>query len=247
MYYASADVQHAFYQHRLPKWLSPYFSLAPVRAGELGIRRLDGAEVSSDVRLFPQLQVVPMGWSWGVHLIQEAHSHILASSALLPSTRCAVDFQPPPLPGPTPAHALYIDNLCIFGTCADAVDAALEAGVGAWKSAGLESHEIVRSNQVAQNLGEEQRGGPPSSGITAKRCALLRAGIRWLLDHRGACTSAEMGHLVGHLTFALLFRRESLACLRAVYDWIARDYTVETPLWDSVRRELGIAVGLLVL
>ena len=123
----------------------------------------------------------------------------------------------------------------------------MEAGVGAWKSAGLESHEIVRSNQVAHNLGGEQRGGPPSSGITAKRCALLRAGIRWLLDHRGACTSAEMGHLVGHLTFALLFRRESLACLRAVYDWIARDYTVETPLWDSVRRELGIAVGLLVL
>ena len=98
MYYGTCDVKNAFYQHELPAWIATYFSLAGVKAYEVGVKYMDGREVDPNPILYPQLRVVPMGWSWGVALVQEAHLHLLAECGGLEEQRRAVDFRPPTRP-----------------------------------------------------------------------------------------------------------------------------------------------------
>ena len=43
LWYAGVDVRNAFFQHWLPAWVSSYFGLDPVSAGELGISSLKEA------------------------------------------------------------------------------------------------------------------------------------------------------------------------------------------------------------
>ena len=238
VYYGSCDVKNAFYQHALPGWLSNYFSLAGVRAYEVGVKHLDGVEVDPNTLLYPQLRVVPMGWSWGVALVQEAHLHLLSGVGGLTRDRQAVDFRPPPGLGPSPAFSMYIDNLCVVGVSKESVDQVLDRGLAAWQKAGLAVHEIEPAALTAKCLGGDQQGAPPSNGLSSRKVDQIYDGVGWLLRERCKCTSAEMGHLVGHLTFASLFKRESLSVFRSVYDFIGKDYTVPTELWVSVRREL---------
>ena len=180
-------------------------------------------------------------------MVQQAHLHLLARSRGLAEERRAIDFRPPPGLGRAPAYSMYIDNLCVIGTSEASVNEVLQRGCDAWESAGLVVHEFQAAAKESSSLGGDQRGSPPSSGISKKRADMLYGGLSWLLHVKCFCTSAEMGHLVGHLTFAALFKRESLAVFRSVYDFIGRDYTVPVALWPSVRRELQMMKGLLVL
>ena len=75
----------------------------------------------------------------------------------------------------------------------------------------------------------------------------MRLSLEYLLTRRRAATSQEMERLVGHLTFVVLGRRESLSCFRAVYNFIRAGYVDAHSLWPSVVRELTIFKGLLVL
>ena len=65
LWYAGVDVRNAFFQHRLPAWVSSYFGLDPVTAGELGITSLDGGELRPEARLFPLVNVAPCGLELG--------------------------------------------------------------------------------------------------------------------------------------------------------------------------------------
>ena len=177
----------------------------------LGLTHLDGGTLEPDAVIYPQLRVVPMGWSWGVSMIQEAHLFTLSGEEGLSDDRHARDFRPPPGLGSGPAFSLYIDNLCVVGTTAASVDSVLRRGVQAWEQAGLGVHEVEWASLSASNLGGEQGGTPSSNGISKKRADILYAAIGWLLDVRCKCTSAELGHMVGHLSFASLFKRESLS------------------------------------
>ena len=77
-----------------------------------------------------------------------------------------MDFRPPPGLGAAPAFTMYIDNLCVVGTTTESVNAVLYRGVGAWRRAGLGVHEVERAAHLSCSLGGEQRGSPPSSGIS---------------------------------------------------------------------------------
>ena len=70
--------------------------MAGVKAYEVGVKYMDGCEVDPNTILYPQLRAVPMGWSWGVALVQEAHLHLLAECGGLDEQRRAVDFRPHP-------------------------------------------------------------------------------------------------------------------------------------------------------
>ena len=85
-----------FFQHMLPHWLRDLFCLPALTAGELGLTSLDGAELASTAKIYPQLAVVPMGWSWGLHVVQKVHEGILDCTSSCEVGRRAVDFAPLP-------------------------------------------------------------------------------------------------------------------------------------------------------
>ena len=56
-----------------------------------------------------------------------------------------------------------------------------------------------------------------------------------------------MDALIGHMSYAALFRREALTCFRACYDFARAGFITARPLWKSVRKELEIFRGIVVL
>ena len=66
MYYGGIDVQNAFYQHRLPLWLRPSFSLPGIQAHLVGVSSASGNPVRSDQVIYPQMAVVPYGMDLGL-------------------------------------------------------------------------------------------------------------------------------------------------------------------------------------
>ena len=53
--------------------------------------------------------------------------------------------------------------------------------------------------------------------------------------------------LLGHITWAMLLRREALALLGSVYAFARQDAALPLRLWSSVRKELRWVASLLPL
>eukprot|EP00959_Pyramimonas_sp_CCMP1952_P449541 9412552-Pyramimonas_sp.AAC.1 len=69
---STCDLECAFYHMRLPAGMEEMFTLPPIKAGvlqELGLIDLD---FDPWVSLSPQVLVLPMGFSWALHLCQAA-------------------------------------------------------------------------------------------------------------------------------------------------------------------------------
>ena len=67
LFAAQGDIKDYFYACGISSELSEYFSLPPVsgaRLRGLGVFRVSGLPVGPEELVFPQLAVMPMGWSW---------------------------------------------------------------------------------------------------------------------------------------------------------------------------------------
>ena len=82
LYLAAVDVKTAFYQWRLPPWLSELFCLDGVPAGLFGVSEVDGVQVHPNRMVYPQMAVVPPGWTWGLALVQAVHENLLDADVL---------------------------------------------------------------------------------------------------------------------------------------------------------------------
>ena len=70
-YTAQGDIQCAFYHMKLPSHLHRYFSLPVVPNRYLGFKQLCGTKLGTNCFLQPFVCVMPMGWSWALHLRQK--------------------------------------------------------------------------------------------------------------------------------------------------------------------------------
>ena len=74
----------------------------------------------------------------------------------------------------------------------------------------------------------------------------LRRAIRHVLA-RGRISGSVLEVLIGHATWAMLLRRESLSILDDCYDHIRNHYRSIMPLSRACRRELAQVAGILPL
>ncbi|CAK0807270.1 unnamed protein product, partial [Prorocentrum cordatum] len=75
------DIQDAFYQLAMPVELRPYFGLAPVRAGRVGVSvTVEGSQVSPSTLVYPRLCVLAMGWTralnWRQRVLEDISSRV---------------------------------------------------------------------------------------------------------------------------------------------------------------------------
>ena len=70
--FGQGDVKNAFYLFKTPTWLHKHFCLPPVRARDVGLKELDGVVLAGHELIYPQVQVLPMGWSWATYFCQSA-------------------------------------------------------------------------------------------------------------------------------------------------------------------------------
>ena len=108
------------------------------------------------------------------------------------------------------------------------------------------THEIDAGSFAFRALGFTIGGDPAETRLTKRKW--------WMLYHapKSICemdyvTSKMVEVLAGRITIAALLRRELLSVLRSCYDFSGKHYTGRTRLWTSVKQEMLMVRGLLIL
>ena len=226
--------EDAFYHLALPEDLRGYFTLAPIDGKFLKGACPDLAVLPGH-KYYPQLAVVPMGWSWALYICQSLHEQIVRQAQLDDGNRLRDKL---PCPSHGLIHTEYVDNLVVMGTQRDQVISAFQLAVHALKEAGLQVHEDEICKGDTCVLGW-QFTADGKFGPSAKRLWKVRLAIKGILRRRRS-SGRDVERLVGHASFISLARRGSLSIFGEVYRFIQRhrDQAGEFPIPRAVRREL---------
>lgn len=232
----SSDLKDAFYTIELPRCLRRFFTLAPVRAEEVGLSHLEGRALSPKDWVFPRLSVIPMGWSHAVNFCQRVvRSAALRVSGTRPEMFVS-DLRP--FPGLKEGSiVIYVDNVVCLSTD-EALCRTLQESVNVeLRRVGLCVHEESVGEASVATLGWEFRTEEGIVVPKGRRAWRLVLACQDLLDRR-VCSGRQLGRLVGHFVSLGLLRRESLCCLSAVYAFQQKYDLVSCELWPSVLREV---------
>ena len=111
LYVGKSDLSDFFYRFKVPSWMTPFFALPPVQAASLGG---SVANQFGDVRVWPCLQVLAMGWSHSVFVTQMAHQRFLdTGTTLQPADRITTTSD---LCVDRLRHGVYIDDVIVVDT-----------------------------------------------------------------------------------------------------------------------------------
>ena len=238
------DIANAFYFMKLPPALQDYFGLAPVAAGLVGETECEGAAVAPADRLWPHLNVLPMGWThalWWCQLVHEAAVSRCCGLGLSTQLR---DRAPPPPLDPV-VHAEYVDNFTALSRSLPAARGAAEAVHAQLEAAGLPTHG-VESSVGGDTLGWSYGRDLATFSPSARRVWRWRYAAQELL-RRGWASPDDVRSVLGHATFMALCRRELLSCFSAAYAFAQQGGDRPRRLWAGVRRELRWFGALLAL
>ena len=239
LHFASADLKDAFYHLGLPEPLRPLFGLRAVKACDVGVTEIGGKGVQWHETLYPQLCVVPMGFSWALYLCQTVHERIVGQVGAEDTSRLS---DKKPAPSSQCMHTEYVDNFHVIGTDPEQVSQLSLKGIHALRSSGLVVHEEEQSTDSAHILGWEF-GENGSLRPSKRRLWKVRLGILQVLK-TGQISGQQLERVVGHMSFISMVRREGLSILGDVYSFIKKHYFTPARLWKSVRRELSIWYGI---
>ena len=215
LFVGTGEISNAFYNMRVPDDLNDMFSMPTIRARYLGVTELEGVPISPDEILMPCMCVLPMGWSWGLHYCQLVVKNVVEQAPIGPSRIIEDRRGGIVLSNSLPlAGAAYVDNFAVFGLNKTAVDSQLDALVDGFGKLGLPVHEITPAATHSQFVGLDIDRGIVS--LKPSRLWKLRVAVRAMLRRR-AISGDALRVIEGHLTWAMMTKRESLAILNAVY------------------------------
>ena len=119
---ATGDLEWAFYNMGLPEALASRFRLPTISAGNLGLAHLDGLMLNASTHIMSQLAIIPMGWSWSLHLCQSVLNHAIQRAGVLSSNvvdgQCASFITN----HRSTVTAGYADNFATLGSDPEAVE-----------------------------------------------------------------------------------------------------------------------------
>ena len=182
-YIASGDLSIAFYTLQVPPELREMFTLPAAQAGTLGILTIDGISVEPSTQILPYLTVLPMGWSWALHLCQTVLMHGIRSAGfpeycIIGDKRLPVHVQ-----GSTGVGvAGYVDNFGVFGSSKQHVDQGLRR---------MTVHEEEEASLTGDFVGLHFNVATGYVSIKPSRLNKIKAGIDDLL-RRQFCTGRTL-------------------------------------------------------
>ena len=235
VYIGSADVRNAFYGMAVPESLSDQFSLPFVRASDVGISHIHNLPIQKDSILVPCLTVLPMGWSWSLHYCQSFVANIVKDC--VSADRFFVD-KKPALSLDSQSDLIgtaYVDNYCVIGHDPQRVDHMLAKINKRITGLGLGVHEQSQASTQGQFVGLEFDRGRVS--IKKIRLWRLKFALDRVLSFR-KMSGKMLEIIIGHCTWCMLIRRESLSVFCHVYEFIRKHRDSHVFIPKSVRHEL---------
>ena len=237
--FGSFDIRNAFYKLGIPLDLAERFSLPHISNKHVG-----NSDFGPSDCLLPCLKVLPMGWSWSLYFCQAYTTNIVARH--VSQNRMMLDRCPGVILEKKTdiACAVYVDNIGIGGLDTQTVNSTLKHIEKDFNSLGLGTHEQAQACTTTEFIGLHIDRGHIS--IKRKRLWRLKFAIECVL-YRGACTGKVLEILLGHITWAMLIRRECLSILNHIYSFIRDNRHSYLPIPHSVRVELSHVRALLPL
>ena len=236
---AQGDIQCAFYHLKLPDGMEEMFRLPVISNRYLGFSRLDGSACTARTILVPMVTVAPMGWTWALHFCQAALVSALEEEGFTAKHRIE-DGQPSPalVRESDLAAAGYVDNFAVVGRSSAAVVDGRDRITRNLVAKGLPVHGCDEAAAETIFTGLEFNGRRGRIRVRPDRLRRLALSIDALL-RRGWASGPAMSVVTGHLTWAMISRRESLSIMAGIYAFVRRAGLKPIPLWPSVVRELA--------
>ena len=247
-YIGSGDLANAFYTLAVPDSLGKMFTLPAVQAAAVGIRSIDDTDLGPGALVVPYLTVLPMGWSWALHLCQAVLDRAIRQTgfnedSIISDKGMAVNIDGSHV---SCAAAAYVDNFAVIGLNRAEVDLRLSEIGRHLRAHGLTVHEEEQAASVCDFTGLHIDGIRGFISIKPSRIHKLQAAISQLLNLQ-VCNGKTMQHILGHITWSMMTRREGLAILSSVYAFAHTVGQKPQKLWPSVRKELILVRDLLPL
>ncbi len=247
-YVGSGDLANAFYTLAVPDTLGRMFTLPAIQASSIGVDCIDGVAIAPGTQVTPYLTVLPMGWSWALHLCQMVMDGAISqagfnSTSIISDKGTSVNIG---LGKISCGAAGYVDNFAVIGCNRSEVDSRLAAIGQHLRGLGLTVHEEEAASTQCDFVGLRFNGITGHVSIKPSRIVRLQAALQQLLNLQ-VCNSKTMQQILGHITWALMCRREGLAILSSAYAFAHSVGDKPQKIWPSVRWELGIIRDLLPL
>lgn len=254
VYTAQSDIKDYFYSIGLPEYLHSFFSLPPIRPSTLrGLAMQQGTSIvelrgwGDDELVYPQMKVVPMGWSWAMYFAQRIHQHQVMIGTGAKAEQILADGRPAPsLSSGVPVLVPYADNLNVIGTDPVEVQRYKDLAVQRLRQVGFRVHEEEDASVKVRALGFIIDGETLAIHPRPdKRDRIIQA-LRWLSTSPRVSGKA-VERIIGHCVHLMMLRREFLAVFRSVYDFKSAHYHKPQRLWRSAATECRWAADLLVI
>ncbi|CAK0911449.1 unnamed protein product [Prorocentrum cordatum] len=236
-----------FYHLRLPAGMESLFSLPPINNRFVGLKSVNGVRLGINDCVQLLVTVVPMGWSWALHLCQSALTRALSDVGFGRDDMILDGGCPRPLVAEKDALcAGYVDNFCVVSKCAETAASLARAVADLLTARGLPVLEFSPAVSKGVFTGLEIDGASGIIRVRPDRLARTRQAVLGLLK-RGRASAGALSVLVGHCTWGMILRRDVLSIFNAVYRFMGAVGPHPGPLWPSVVRELSAAVALIPL
>ena len=211
MFVAQDDVRDCFYRLGIAPELSAFFGLPDCEFDELveAFRRRD-LPVPEVVRslhiqslpIIPQMQVLPMGFSWAFHLAHESHRYL--ASLAFPATPFLCEREVvPDVTVSRPILKICADNANHIGLDSSIVDSNRRTLSEIVNRYGLSTRDIVPAGRDGESLGIRYCGSLGVLQCTPERDALLDQSLTAVLT--GALLSGDqLRRIIGRVTHRFL-------------------------------------------
>ena len=275
MYVGKSDLSNFYHHLGLPEWMQPYFALPKLTHAEMKEIGIMTDTSTTSTHCYPMCVTVPMGFSHGVYLAQNAHLNVLyrynsctnlnQSDTKVQSVPFISHSSTPPLQlhdnilhtsdmtvtHHSALHGVIIDDFFIFSLNRSVATAALTRVLSAYAYAGFvvkDSKVVWPTTEPVKVIGFMIHGKEATIDLPMDSCRSLISATQAVL-RSPTITATHLSHLIGRWTWLLMIRRSALAVLQQVYRFIqaAQKLRRRFQVWPSVRRELTMLLCLLPL
>lgn len=252
-----ADVSDCFYNYIHEPTASWFGVDLPLTCGEWKRLGWAGGSIYSDETqsfftpsesqlLYPVFRGLCMGWSWALFLANEAVAYAVAGRVERPLGEVR-DKLPPPDVSHSVITGVYVDNISIIGTSVQAVSEACQKIKSQFDSDHIPltwSH--AQPARIFETIGvifDFEKGVARNKPRRIWRAFL--AGKELLRRRRVSGRHVEVW--LGHMTSLFMLLPSGLSCFFHIYRFVQQHRNGRTALWESVKREIKLALGLVWL